>query len=628
MKFDANTDVILFKTPLDSSYKNVFDDYETTADYLAFLSDVYPHKTVHLTNAKSRIDFNGEFTVIFSGYDSMDLHDYNYMCFTNNGVVKFAFIRSVNSKNDGESSSACEITCRLDVWANHYLEFKNKYTAVRTTRATFDTHLKPNYPSLAKQLKFGTVKTPVGFLQTNGDSYVILWQRVILSDSPKFEALDTSTFGPYSFSEMNLGGTYVMYRAVGLLRIDSGTKRLYWDDKQFQVYGFDANGHDKVLAYKSLTRTINLGECKSSFVISNTLCFSVPFRYYLQSETDTLVNFRIEPDRTDPTDAPKFAYGERVLVGSTEVVSNDRFFMLADGSKKVSCKFTTAVGYETLYPYDRYSTDPIEAYQRERIHNEYPFSYTSLMISGAEVPLIPISGYQNDYYIDYDCVQKVNPTIRLYGAEESLNYKSLQTSGMNDTRMLAYDEYMMRNSNSIAVEQQKIYFNMFSQFALGAGMAIAGVFPATPINNIINSGYQLQSIESNLDDLRQTASRIAGGVTYSIDNPNVLDLCIIVENAIKTLDSPAYDAIMDYHYNGYESSIISTFTGKYKDCFDVLQGSAETGASLNDSDKEEILGAFARGITKWHIWRRGATRDAIISGMNRNVINYNVSEII
>lgn len=627
MKFDANTDVILFKTPLDSSYKNVFDDYETVADYIAFLSDVYPHKTVHLTNAKSRIDFNGEFTVIFAGYDSMDLHDYNYMCFTNNGEVKFAFIRSVNSKNDGSSSHACEITCRLDVWANHYLEFKNKYTVVRATRATFDTHLKPNYPSLVKQLKFGTVKTPIGFLQTNGEPYVILWQRVILSDSPTLEALDTSTFGPYTFSEMNLGGTYVLYRAVGLLRIDNDTKKLYWDDKGFNVYGIDMNNTDKVLAYKSLGRTINLGECKSSFVISNTLCFSVPFRYDLQSETDTWVNFRIEPDSIVPADAPKFAYGERISVGTTEIVSNDRFMMLASGGSKVSCKFTTNIGYENLYPYDRYSTDPFEAYRRERIRNEYPFFYTSLMIAGTEVPLIPISGYGNDYNIDYDCVQKINPSIRIYGAEQSLNYKSLQTSGMNDTRLLAYDEYMMRNSNSLALEQQKIYFNMFSQFALGAGMAFAGIFPATQINNIMNSGFQLQSIESNLEDLRKTASRISGGVTYSIDNPYNLDLCVLVSNDIKTINSPAYDAVMDYHYNGYESSIISTFTAKYKDCFDVLQGTAEMGASLNDSDREEILGAFIRGITKWHIGQRGVTRDSIISGMNRNVENYNVSEL-
>ena len=132
----------LYKTPLDPAYNNVYDDYTSISDYLAFLDSAFSdYFSITISEGyKSRKDENGDFTLVLSGYDSMALHDYNYMAIQlSNNSYKFAFITSVESMNDNQASS-CMLYCKLDAWTENYLSIKAKEQGYIEKQCTIDGH--------------------------------------------------------------------------------------------------------------------------------------------------------------------------------------------------------------------------------------------------------------------------------------------------------------------------------------------------------------------------------------------------------------------------------------------------------------------------------------------------------
>lgn len=619
MRFDQNTKLFLYKTPLDENYRNVYDDYEDYTDYHNFLLN-FPYIEIANTYVKSSRDTNGRFSVDVANYNSMDLHDYNYMEFMCGNERKFAFIMSIQSQNDAATPS-CQLSCKLDAWANHYQIIKNSFNTVFSNRATFDTHIRKNIASMVKNGKYAVKKIPQKFAQSDGPK-VVLWQRIILSDSPTLNN-GATTYGPYQFTDLRLGGTYVLYRPVGLLSIEEVAyeKTLVFLPNAIHVGGVDYSDNNyKLLVSTPAGELFSIANCLSSFIISNSLCYSVPFKYTITLTGQTYV--------VDIDNSIKFAYGNDIKVGTTDIVHNAAFIMSVDGAINADVKTDITLGYGSITQYDRYSTDYTHACETEGIFAEYPFNYYSIYIGNEEVHLIPPSGATNTFTLSYDCSGKINPDIRIYSENNNPLHRAVLTSGHLDTRNLAYDEYMARNANSIETEREKIYFNMLSQFASGALMAAGGIPPVTQMTGIINAGFQLQSIESRLEDLRNTPSTVAGTVDYSIDNPFSLDLILICENNMFTTSSALMQILGDYHYNGYEANLIMDITTKHKDCFDVVEGELTLNAQMSIDDRNDIITAVSNRMTRWHIGTDASNeRINVLKTMNKNVTNYNVTQI-
>ena len=619
MRFEKNTKIYLYKTPLDEKYRNVYDDYNDELAYHTFLLN-FPHIEIDVENLKSSRDTNGRFSVDVANYNSMDLHDYNYMEFMCNNERKFAFIMGLQSQNDAPAPS-CQLSCKLDAWANHYQIIKNSFNSVFSNRATFDTHIKKNIASVVKNGKYAVKKIPSKFAQSDGPM-VVLWQRLIISDSPTITRGDV-TYGPYQFTDLRLGGTYVLYKPVGLLSIEEVNyeKTLVFLPNAIHVGGTDYNDNvNKLLAATPAGELFSIANCISSFIISNTLCYSVPFKYAITLTGQTYV--------VDIDSSIKFAFGNDIKVGTTDIVHNATFIMPVDGAIVADVKTDISLNYASITVYDRYSTNYVHACETEGIFAEYPFNYYSIYIGNEEVRLIPISGASNAFTLSYDCSGKINPDIRIYSESNNPLHRAVLTSGQLDTRNLAYDEYMARNANSIETERDKIYFNMLSQFASGALMAAGGVPPVAQIGGIINAGFQLQSIESRLEDFRNTPSTVAATVDYPTDNPFSLDLILICENSIHTISSALMQILGDYHYNGYEANLITDITTKSKDCFDVVEGELTLNAQMSIDDRNEIITAVSNRMTRWHIGTDASNaRINVLKTMNKNVSNYNVSQI-
>ena len=95
----------LYKTNLDPYYKNVYDDYTSIDTYLQFLNQTFQKIDISISNPKSSMDNNGNFRICVSGYNSMELHHFNYIAFDNylqseESDYKFAFILSVESSSN------------------------------------------------------------------------------------------------------------------------------------------------------------------------------------------------------------------------------------------------------------------------------------------------------------------------------------------------------------------------------------------------------------------------------------------------------------------------------------------------------------------------------------------------
>lgn len=646
MLFDSNSSILLFRTSLDSNYRNVFDDWDTTDNYVKFLKEAYPgYKTISISTAKSRKDIDGGFDLNLAGYSSMDLHEYNYLVFRNNNDYKFAFITSIISQNDGPSTvKEVKLVCKLDAWSNHYLEMKECNALVKTRRCTYDTLARKNLLSAAKGMKFPTAISGYSYLPYRGadntkSEYAVLWQRIVLSDKPTFYHGDgTGPFQPDG-DELQIGGAYVVYKPVAVAR--AGNPELLKNER-IEVHGRTSTSTDVLLAYKHQIHLMNIANLTSSFVVSNELTYNVPFRYTIEKHTfydevslDSIDGFYVE--LLELADI----YGTKIEVNTTTIADNVYGFICP------SYYLTNEPNYSTLinpisisHNADRYGVDIVRACKCEQIFSEYPFNYKSVIISGKEVPLIGISGTTGEYGFIYDIRKKLNPHILIRGnlpqlyTHNEFVAQSIAPTGSLITRNLAYDEYMMKNANSIDMQKTQVIANaIFSGFGAFKALTHGAISPSI-FQGLVNSQIQYDAINASLEDLKNTSSSVFNQGEYATDNPTVLDSIILAE---RTIDLPnnseAFELLKDYHYNGYEVELNISLFDNSKDVFDVIQGQCQLYALMNNDDRAEIEAAVSRGITKWHCYvdvSSETDRDSrvwIVSTMNKNCTNFNRSEL-
>lgn len=648
--------ITLYKTPLDSEYRNVYDDYETEAQYTAFLNFSFTDfKVISFSNPiVSRKNVGDLFEIAVNGYDSIDLHDYNYMRFiTSNNEVKFAFILSVESYNDNQSideiterkeNASCLLHCKLDGWANHYLELKNSYSIVNCKRATIDTNKYPNLPSTFKSTKIVPKKRIVKFLQSNNDTYCVLWQRCTLASSPN-GATDLEGY-------VGTGGSSVMFRPSAILKNVENTMK-FMKDGNIVVKGRNSplSSPDSTIVSSYCIGIPTIEVVQSSWAISNTLTYTVPFSYTIE-ETDDGFEISIDEDVESRTigDTAHGVVAERTgtsiststIVSASQVSKFGAWFTPVRYIDLNEVKLNYKQGELNYVSAQRNIASKDIAVKNEILFNEYPFHYYSIYIGAKEIPLL---GFPSNFYIendlrkaglniniDYDFYGKYGACVRIYyDNEDNFICVPIESMGEMDIKFLPYDEYMMRNQSAFTLSVGNGILKAIT------GLATTGLSIATgnPFGAVAGLGATLSSTSvladiAKINDLKNSPASINTSGIYPQTSPYQLDLICIVEN-ITNYDTEDFNdnLIYIYHCFGDDSGIIQNILSHNRDYFDYEEGECLINARISEEDKQELRKAIERGITRWHLggsFSSGARR-TILSELNRDVTNYPISLI-
>lgn len=635
------TSLTLYKTPLDSSYKNVYDDYNSTSQYKTFLDNNFTKITISIPNVKSRIDRNGSFTIIISGYTSMELHDYNYIAFSNNSEIKFAFITSINSKNDGLTSSECELVCKLDTWSNHYLELREFDGSQKMIRCTFDQYLSNYryYPTRLKTLSPKGDKVRWNFMPRLISDYPVLWCRITLSPDTEvklfgYSADDFETHSNYKYSQIE-NSPPTLYFPVAVMNISD---YMHSNELEKNVIirlkhgGLWAHGSPTVYdesIYYSQYRVGGNGLCteflSSSKIYNAIYTWYAPFRYTVTRTTES--NNYVYTIKTQNPEMARCA----VFLDSTNVVAAGvvkNWVGEAPGSGytggmqgDIEATFERPLCISSIS--DRYSR--IDLASCEQSMFDYPFTYNSIKFNNSEVPILNES----------DCTTHAKIKIGMAPEVSLFIYKT----GLNDIPFPSFGTILNHNGETpIVVSQFNDYLNSHeATHSLNIAKALTKSFlalqggllsksPVAATMKIGHSGDDLFSIYAMEESLKKAPYELNNNATNCASDKWEQDGVYIIYNAPLT-NMEYYEKIAkDLHYNGVPVDGVFNIFNKYRDIFDVcVCSNCDIKGNINNDDRDELNSAFNRGVTKWHISNVGAS--IYLKTFDKSVSNLYISQI-
>ena len=662
----------VYKTPLDKNYRNVYDEYSTYDEYITFLRK-FPTNRIYTYNqsVKSRKDANGIFNVQISGFDSMDLHDYNYILFyTGESTPHFAFITFVSSLNDGASTKACELTCKLDAWSNNYFALKTANPIVLSKRATYDNFQNRFYTNELLDSRIPTKKTFVKSLNPTEfrgitTPRVVLWQRILVAKNLGIASVDPQ-YGSKMYSVednlQNVGGLIPAYRVASI--IDVATRRPI----KCSVNVNGAPESTQAHAYTTLLNCdfdnkpyIKIAGINGTYAVENTLTYVIPRIYSLVQSFDgdnEIININIDTGTyiSTGTITAEVPDPENPSVYHHIAISpgNDDFIVFSNTNKDFQAQWSHEITLPSLPVVPpRYSTYITSIMESEGIYSEYPFRYYSLIINGEEYPLIaefekhtqnPIK-FTIDQYID-DRIYKSLRIIRNVDVDKSL--KHIATSEEMPTRVDQLEEYLNFNRNQLQARYVSILTKGGISTAVGVASTLAAyaLAPATAGGTLMVAGAGIGALSSAVStassviteavDQKAIKSDIANKPDlYSSNDNNALanayfgDDIIVVYNEVDISNEIIRSLFTDIHHFGTTSPKYLSIFSRRRDVYDSVITPEELRVPINDSDREELQTALRAGMTFWHIvpYIQSNDRDTILTTMNKQVANICFSAI-
>lgn len=653
--------ITLYKTPLDSEYRNVYDDYATRTEYVAFLEN-FTHTSISLATGSREYSIKNvdeKFDLTIRGYNVDTLSEYNYISFlTSNNKVYFAFVLAIDSKNDNANYPTVTLHCKLDAWSNNYLTLHNSGLGgpdvINTSRATINTYAMPNMPTPLKNAAITPKKKILRFIQSGSNKYVILWQRVILSDGIDGVTVD----GVKLVGFVGTGSGIVIYRPAAVLEY-TNNKFQFVNQKTLNLtYNISPNSTESG-AY-SLIGIPSLASVQSSYALSNTFCYTVPFEYRITSETQNAIFVRISSNCTVKgcSSGSEIKCGNTTVITTNDVTTFGNWFTPLDYTNSYTTdgwriKTTVINGKHPAVTATPPYTGISKAYvvSKSILSQEYPFHYYSVYVGDKELPLI---GYNGNKFVDNsipDFPANYTPSYSqtpIPGCKTTISYEyagklgacllisnegidefmriPVETKNEMDIVLSAYDEYMMRNQASYTM-------NMASGIVsslMGVGTSLATGNYVGAATGAISGTMSVLGQMASLEDKRNTASSIKGNGLYPQTSPYQLDLIVLVENSIPNDDlgnSIEGNLIYDYHIFGQELAISYPLIYIAHCLYDYCQGNAILALIASETDKKEIISAFSRGIRRFHI--RTATdknvKSELLTTCDARFVNYPLS---
>lgn len=620
MRFDSNTDLFLYSTPLDENYKNVYDNYPDRETYHAFLLG-FSHIIVSPVNVKSSRDNNGRFYVDIANFSSMQLHDVNYLEFRTNGVWKFAFITSIQSQNDGLSSSSCQLYCKLDAWANHYLYLSNK--EYPTIRSTIDLNAVGNKDLYSLDIKAKAYR-PVScnflskLLYTKGNDFSddirVLWLRAGISPSHGGQvARDLVEGVPNWVSTSHTYGCYnceegIVLMPIAIVKGNSLVK---------QCHISIANNNQQVM-YTGYTADLGMITLwlSGNYLTEASLTYFPSFEYtiskytyqdgkpqYIISPTN---NSTIYPYRVD-TVAAEFT--NPTIVGfSYQPVAIET----AERIHVPAYKRTTVRKHKGENPLivkaDRYNiiyNNPIPySYSATR----YPFYRTRIVVNGKSIILN--TDNSNSIYAILHLNGALEPSLSVftgsYNDETDFDVKEItKNNGTFSIKSATLDTYLNRNSSRLIHGAITNGIGIVSN-VVGAGASIAAGNPVGAVlgvNNVLTGLMRATQPLAELKDLENYPDQINAATLNAIDDLYLQDdVAIINEEGITWNRSELFEKFKDLHENGVVFPALKDLLVVEHDVFDYVQTSnLILRERMSAEDKHELETAFNNGVRRWHI---------------------------
>lgn len=626
----------LYKTPLDSEYKNVYDDYTNVNDYINFLSDNFQHLDINIGYVKSRKDKNGNFSVVIPNYDSMDLHDYNYMLINLGDIIadyKFAFIVSVGSINDSENSSnrSCILECKLDVWSNNYLDWKNSNVLQKIVRGTFNNNtndtlrtgaILENYPS------FNRVYRRLSSYQTGNNNISVVWQRIYINDDPTTKTryvrdgnIVKSEQGVYS-PEQSMPLCY--YIPVGIIDLTKSNKLL--TNVTINCSKSDYNLLDPTSTlYKYYFFTVFIGETgiasnqasgwynhipawdfhlKDDKILESNLTMWAPFKFTVEGGFLNQYTLLLDGESLNTTDIGSIgigAFGAYGFINNSDVFQQNLSFDM-----NIPKKHNQDPSSHTIKGRDESVNYEVTSFQ-------YPYRYYKIITANYSFPILP-QYFTVNCSVRCGCMKDTMArivTVNDLGEASWEKYITLSSNASFPTSYSQIETFLRQNANRIELKRA---FGMTSSLAAITHGIVASPLAKSPTMALASSGAIFGGLtgfvqsELNYRALLKDYENMLDTVNFPSEDPissaELLDDIIVLDcSSFDVAKENCYNDVFDYHCFGVPFTAIKNIISyKEREFFDVIYtDNAKLNIIGNEDDKKEIEDAFNNGLTKWHL---------------------------
>lgn len=624
--------LVFYQVPLDANYKNVYDGYKTTEQYIDFLdtqigsSYIFNRKEITLPatfpgglQVKSAKDIDGRFRITLKNEDSISFHDYNYLLIYN-GITGpsfatdpvFAFITSIESMNDAGSSAEVTLICQLDRWSNNYLRMKDTsfYDVNHVIRRHFEEvaydpeSVDPYYKTkglITTEEEVPVKCTSFDFPNGGANNHRVLWAKVYLENECEYGQFNIGTHR--SIVEKTAVSTHtttpVVYCPVCVYSgfdVDYSIKTA-WSSDTIPVM-LRRMIRDTTIGASNYSEVIGLF-FDSASVLKVDLTFYAPYNYTISGSH---LNIDVKADLFSAgTYDPLVTAGAVYPNDSNDPISPDAddswgslslYWLFRNISFSNNPTYAKKV-YET-FPAKQVGVDYLNGKPLTITRDEFeprmrlfPFKYSSCMVNGKEFPLIP--HYGNDYiYFYYKIKDEIDTKFKFgdIGEINSKEYISLKCNGQVITSIDSRDYFIRNNGTSL------LYNGIASGVTeIGKGSANAGL---TAASNLIRAIGQIRQADKLVDEYRLPSIDAFSDYKYGdyvyCRNYEILD-----------------QHWKDYYYNiihkyGIAIDYETSLRVNYHTTFDYVRTSdCSLPFILNPTDRREIESAYNRGITRWHI---------------------------
>ena len=622
----------LYKTPLDSSYANVFDSYSTVNEYEEFLKEYYQYLELDLTQNKSIRTTDGFAEIVLPYYQS-SVRDYNYLQITSNGLSFFYFIIGTQSLDDGNTPST-RMSLKWDAWANNYRYSSLKGSVLRSTDSTSRVYIDGNDNYIysinraVETLQFKIRRTTIGSasqLYSNNENYVVLWLRLRM-----YKDLYTAT----SYNNVNGVKTPTGYDDLrGCIYSQITTPIIYMPlcivnpltrkiVKPYSIQFFNSNGPHAVrypvgdkggIIWYDLNAIVN----EKPAILNADLTFLPPFTYEV-NEVDVGV-IEIVPNADyglvyTAKDPLKFLELEiNNDLGQYEHRPTTFVYGFSDiGQKTHNFKpFTNIV--QNISPAS-INKNINKLYEGALL--SYPFRYYELYVNGAFMP-ISFPYFIRNCRLTIDTVATANAKFKLEFGNEQNPFSNIQIGSFALIRTDQLESYLATNGERLGLERANALLSS------GASVAKAIVAPSPntiigAVSSVEGSLLSLVGIQAKLKDLDNAPD------AFNTTSANALD-DMLYQDDILFYDCDIYDDYIanalydDIHMYGIQSGGYADFKSNAHYTYDFVKGELIPNSIKNYNDRIELQAAFMQGITKWHI---DAINDIMhVVDMDRNTIN-------
>ena len=623
-------EILIFKTPLDSSYSNVYDGYSSKNEYYSFLLTNFETAVIYSydigakrksVNLNKKIDLQ----VNLNDVSVRSINDYNYCCITaENGDKYFYFID--NYKINNSVGYEATLYCTWDSWSNNYSKLweQNSNNEFIETRHIDEYNIVEDITTHLETKNFITDEEEFPLIDSieniTDDKYEVLYARI-------FCRSETFVFGYELYHNDNPEG--VFWRKWGcagamhsvsplkvvytpLCVIDKSTRKIAYEIKNYKVWFTTTDGTYTYRQSKDFelefTKYQWFVTSKLNEIIYADLTFNLPYPYSFRklASGETILEYGY--DINEPIFKGNFSSYFGGYGGTTDSDTEPSGYGFAHS------KFYVGENKEFDLTINRIPThldnksiselmnskDYNDRYENEPHMFVYPNYFYSLVIGNNTIPLI---GEENTKKINFsfDYINTTSPKL-WFKNDNNNNYKLKplysKSIGQIIVQVDSLAEYMQSNANQ--VNQQ--YLNNALNFSVSA---IGGAIKRSP-TQLINSGVNFVensiSIKSKLKDIDNKRDSVSIPSTYALDDVYYQDSIIILHNEIE--DSKDKEtALNKYVLYGLNVNRYGNIFQNTRHNFDFVKTSncELNRLQISNYDKNIIKNMFNNGVRKWHI---------------------------